>query len=73
MMSVGRAGPADYGDPEEGGNTMIELIEKYYTFTLTFIVLSIALFVFQSNKDIVNIIVGCFVGLLSAPALLPKK
>ena len=52
---------------------MKELFEKYYVFTLVFIVLGFALYGFRADKDIVNIIIGCFVGLISAPALLPKK
>jgi hypothetical protein len=52
---------------------MKELIEKYYAFTLTFAVLAAALFVFRTNGDITNIIIGAFVGLLTAPAVLPKN
>jgi hypothetical protein len=51
---------------------MKDLIEKYYVFTLTFTALFIAMFMFRLDKDIVNIIIGCFVGLLSAPLVLPK-
>ncbi len=47
--------------------------EKYYVFTLAFVALAMALYGFRADKDIVNIIIGCFVGLISAPALLPKK
>lgn len=28
MMSVGRAGPANYGDPEEGGIKMFDRLKK---------------------------------------------
>lgn len=49
------------------------LIEKYYVFTLTFIVLAIALFFFRADSTIVNIIIGAFVGLIAAPAVLPKE
>ena len=52
---------------------MKELLEKYYVFSLTFLVLAIALFVFRGNTDIVNIIIGAFVGLIAAPAVLPKE
>ena len=52
---------------------MKELFKKYYVFTLAFIVLAISLYGFRTDKDIVNTIIGCVVGLLSAPALLPKK
>lgn len=51
---------------------MKELIEKYYVFTLAFVVLAGALVMFRNNADIVNIIIGCFVGLLTAPVVLPK-
>ncbi len=52
---------------------VIELVEKYYIFTLIFIVLAVALYGFRADKDIANIIIGCFIGLLSAPAVLPKS
>jgi len=51
---------------------MKELIEKYYVFTLAFVVLTGALVMFRGNADIVNIIIGCFIGLIAAPAVLPK-
>ena len=28
MISVGRAGPADYGEPEKGGNTMFDRLKR---------------------------------------------
>jgi hypothetical protein len=52
---------------------MKELIEKYYAFTLTYAALVAALFMFRSNTDIVNIIVGAMVGILTAPVILPKE
>lgn len=52
---------------------MKELIEKYYVFTLAFVVLTGALVMFRGNENLVNTIIGCFIGLISAPALLPKK
>jgi len=52
---------------------MKELIEKYYVFTLVFLALAGATIIFRNNADIVNIIIGCFVGLLTAPVVLPKS
>ncbi len=52
---------------------MKDLIEKYYVFTLVFVVLSIALIVFRGNDTIVNVIIGAFVGLIAAPAVYPKQ
>lgn len=51
---------------------MRELIEKYYVFTLTFIALTAALVMFRGNDTIVNVILGCFVGLIAAPVVQPK-
>lgn len=51
---------------------MKELIEKYYVFTLSFVVLTGALVMFRGNETIVNVILGCFVGLIAAPAVLPR-
>lgn len=28
MICIGRAGPADYGDPKEGGNKMFDRLKK---------------------------------------------
>lgn len=52
---------------------MKALIDKYYTFTLVFVILSVSLVMFKDNKDIVNMIVGGFLGLLTAPALIKNE
>lgn len=52
---------------------MKDLIEKYYVFTLAFVVLTAAMVMFRGNETIINIIIGCFVGLIAAPAVLPKE
>lgn len=49
-----------------------EVIEEYYVFTLVFIVLAISLFVFRNSKEVSNIIIGGFIGLISAPAIVPR-
>ena len=49
-----------------------EMFEKFYVFTLTFIVTVIALFWFGTDKDIVNLIIGAIIGLMTAPVVLPR-
>ena len=51
---------------------MKELFDKYYVFTITFVVLAISLFVFRTNSDLVNLIIGGFMGLIASPVVLPK-
>jgi hypothetical protein len=51
---------------------MIKFIEKYYVFTLCYIALVAALFIFKENKDIANIIIGALVGMLTAPITLKE-
>jgi uncharacterized membrane protein YgaE (UPF0421/DUF939 family) len=52
---------------------MKEFIDKYYVFTILIVVLATALFVFRYNSEIVSMIIGALVGLLTAPAILPKE
>ena len=51
----------------------MKMFEKYYVFTLVFIVLAISIFVFKGNDTIVNMILGALIGLISAPAVYPKN
>lgn len=48
---------------------MKEIVDKYYVFTLVYIVLSVALYVFKADPNIANMIIGAMIGILTAPTL----
>ena len=51
---------------------MREIIDKYYTFTLAFIALLSAMYIFRDNKELVYTICGIFGGLIANPILSSK-
>jgi len=53
MLSIGRAGPADYGDPEEGGNS-VKLKQDFGVRALIAILLIVGVFVLAGYLAVRN-------------------